>query len=292
MYALSTWPIPAGSGPLYASGTTASCTVQGFFIQLSLAAPMYNLFLAAHYLLVIKYGWSAVELNAAEKRVHPLIMTIAFGIAIAGIPLKIFNNANVWCWIAPNPNDPDRGNNGKFVFRCRMLQTFIPQLKSQLLYFVDMRFSKFLSVGVLLRGIMVHHHYCDHHHVSCRGFSEEAGEENRKILCSEFRLRAKARIIKDCSQTILLLCSCLLHHVSTQLDASDAMLWWEIRGGSPATYQVGISDHTAHSADHQKAGPVRYIPLRRDFHSVTRLLQLPHLPAAKVLALAEEAQRS
>jgi len=102
MYALSTWPIPSGSGPLYAAGTTGTCTAQGFFIQLSLGAPLYNLSLAVYYLLVIKHGWSDVKLAKLERFVHPVVVATAFGIAIAGLPLKLYNNANVWCWIAPN----------------------------------------------------------------------------------------------------------------------------------------------------------------------------------------------
>jgi len=102
MFALSTWPIPAGSGSLWAAGTTGTCTLQGFFIQLSLAAPLYNLCLAVHYLLVIKYGWSDVRLAKAERRAHPVIVAVAIGIAVAGLPLEMFNNATIWCWIAPN----------------------------------------------------------------------------------------------------------------------------------------------------------------------------------------------
>jgi len=102
MYALSTWPIPRGSGPLYAAGTTGTCTAQGFFIQLSLGAPLYNLSLAVYYLLVIKHGWSDVKLAKLERFVHPVVAATAFGIAIAGLPLKLYNNSNVWCWIAPN----------------------------------------------------------------------------------------------------------------------------------------------------------------------------------------------
>ena len=112
MYALSTWPIPADSSVLYASGTTGTCTFQGFFIQLSLAAPMYNLCLAIYYMLVIKYRWSDVKLSSIEKFIHPTILILSFGIAIAGLPLKIYNNANVWCWISNNPSDPDRPING------------------------------------------------------------------------------------------------------------------------------------------------------------------------------------
>jgi len=113
MYALSTWPIPRGSGPLWAAGTQETCTAQGFFIQLSLAAPMYNLCLALYYVFIIKYRWSDYKLASAERFIHPFIGFTAIGIAIAGLPLKIYNSANVWCWIAPSDrmNNPDEANN-------------------------------------------------------------------------------------------------------------------------------------------------------------------------------------
>uniref|UniRef100_A0A7S2EJG5 G-protein coupled receptors family 1 profile domain-containing protein n=1 Tax=Ditylum brightwellii TaxID=49249 RepID=A0A7S2EJG5_9STRA len=114
MYALSTWPIPAESGALYASGTEGTCIFQGFFIQLSLAAPLYNLSLAIYYLLFITYQWKEREIKKLERFLHPAIMVIAFGIAIAGLPLRLYNNSNVWCWIAPDAADPNRGDNANF----------------------------------------------------------------------------------------------------------------------------------------------------------------------------------
>lgn len=39
----STWPIPAGTPNIFgASGTTGTCAAQGFFLQLTLATPIYN----------------------------------------------------------------------------------------------------------------------------------------------------------------------------------------------------------------------------------------------------------
>jgi hypothetical protein len=59
-------------------------------------------------MLVLKYGITEVSLR---KNVEPIMhMTaIGFGLAtaIAGIPLKLFNNADLWCWIAPLPFDCD-----------------------------------------------------------------------------------------------------------------------------------------------------------------------------------------
>ena len=39
-----------------AMGTTRTCEVQGFFLQLGLAIPMYNALLSIFFLLVIRYG--------------------------------------------------------------------------------------------------------------------------------------------------------------------------------------------------------------------------------------------
>ena len=49
----STWAIPEGtSGVWQARGTTATCTVQGFFLTLSVAVPIYNAFLSLYYVMV------------------------------------------------------------------------------------------------------------------------------------------------------------------------------------------------------------------------------------------------
>jgi hypothetical protein len=53
---LSTWAIPKGTpGVLWAEGTTATCTAQGFFLTLSVAVPIYNAMLSLYYVLVINY---------------------------------------------------------------------------------------------------------------------------------------------------------------------------------------------------------------------------------------------
>ena len=52
----STWAIPRGTQDVWqASGTTATCTAQGFFLTLSVAVPIYNAFLSVYYLLVRRY---------------------------------------------------------------------------------------------------------------------------------------------------------------------------------------------------------------------------------------------
>ncbi|KAL7532153.1 hypothetical protein ACHAXR_004470 [Thalassiosira sp. AJA248-18] len=100
---LSTWPIPDGTANVYlASGTTQTCTAQGFFNELgNLATPLYNMSLCVYYVLVIRNGWAEDRIrSAAEPFMHAVPMTIAFTIAILGIPFTLYNNSGWLCWIA------------------------------------------------------------------------------------------------------------------------------------------------------------------------------------------------
>jgi len=103
---LSTWPIPEGSDGVYlASGTTQTCTAQGFFNELgNLATPLYNASLCVYYVLVIRDGWKEDQIRTtAEPWMHLIPITVAFTIAILGIPFTLYNNSGWLCWIASYP---------------------------------------------------------------------------------------------------------------------------------------------------------------------------------------------
>ena len=103
---LSTWPIPEGSAGVYlASGTTQTCTAQGFFNELgNLATPLYNASLCAYYVLVIRNSWAEDRIKSiAEPIMHIMPMTIALTIAVLGLPFDLYNNSGWLCWIAPYP---------------------------------------------------------------------------------------------------------------------------------------------------------------------------------------------
>ena len=109
-YFLSTWPIPANHNEvLYASGNRASCSFQGFFLQLAIAAPMFNLGLVVYYLLILKYKWPDRRVKIIEKYTYGLALFVGFSTSIAGLPLKLYNNALLWCWIACLPSPDDSG---------------------------------------------------------------------------------------------------------------------------------------------------------------------------------------
>mmetsp|Transcript_11665 Transcript_11665/g.27940 ORF Transcript_11665/g.27940 Transcript_11665/m.27940 type:complete len:570 (-) Transcript_11665:213-1922(-) len=109
--ALSTWPIPSNSGILWAVGTTQTCTAQGFFTQFGISSPLYNVSLSFYYLLAVRYGWKEHELKRVEPYFHVLPVAWALLTGIAGLPLQIFNSANLWCWIGDGPPGSGRNEN-------------------------------------------------------------------------------------------------------------------------------------------------------------------------------------
>mmetsp|Transcript_14336 Transcript_14336/g.29506 ORF Transcript_14336/g.29506 Transcript_14336/m.29506 type:complete len:332 (+) Transcript_14336:66-1061(+) len=102
---MSTLPIPKGTEGVYgAMGTTRTCAAQGFFIQLMLVSPFYNLMLAWYYLLLGKNKPLSEEAIASkyEKYMHAFAM-IPVLFAVMGLPLTLYNSADLWCWIAAYP---------------------------------------------------------------------------------------------------------------------------------------------------------------------------------------------
>ena len=163
---MSTWPMPADTEGVYgAAGTTQSCTAQGFFLQMSLAVPFYNVCLSIYYLLVIKYS---VKEDVLRKRwlpwMHGVSFAFPFGTALACLILDQFNAANVWCWVAPYPagcvetNTCERGENANvyrwaFYFVPLWVSIFVAIVAMALLFFsvweIDNRSLKYRKPQVL-----------------------------------------------------------------------------------------------------------------------------------------------
>lgn len=99
--------MPPDSGAFLASGTTATCTAQGFFNELgNLATPLYNASLCAYYVLVIRQSWSETRIRIrVEKFMHAVPIVIASTIAILGLVFKLYNNSGWLCWIAKYPKN-------------------------------------------------------------------------------------------------------------------------------------------------------------------------------------------
>lgn len=125
---LSTWPTPSAYSPtIYlASGTTRTCTAQGFFNELgNVATPLYNASLCAYYVLVIRNGWAEDRIRSkAEPAMHVVPVVVASTIAILGLPFTLYNNSGWLCWIAPYPVGSPGCEDGGDCERGRHASTF------------------------------------------------------------------------------------------------------------------------------------------------------------------------
>jgi len=105
---LSTWPTPANlsESVFLASGTTVTCTLQGFFNELgNITTIIYTTSLCLRYLLFVKYGWKERDFQKHELMFHVLPIATGLAMAIVGLPLQLYNNAGYLCWYAPAPKN-------------------------------------------------------------------------------------------------------------------------------------------------------------------------------------------
>lgn len=101
---LSTWAVPKGSFA-FSAGNRATCSYQGFLLQLAVGAPLYNSSLALFYLLIIKFRWTDERLRKVEYWVHGFILLFAIGTSILLLPLKQYNHIGAVCWVIGDPKE-------------------------------------------------------------------------------------------------------------------------------------------------------------------------------------------
>lgn len=106
-YFFSSWPMPIDSDAVFAAGNEATCRIQGFFIQFSIASQIYVASIGAFYILAIKYGWKEKHFTRWGPLFHIIPMGVGLGSAITITVLDIVGPANLWCWIAPQEDRPD-----------------------------------------------------------------------------------------------------------------------------------------------------------------------------------------
>mmetsp|Transcript_19656 Transcript_19656/g.41435 ORF Transcript_19656/g.41435 Transcript_19656/m.41435 type:complete len:359 (+) Transcript_19656:42-1118(+) len=102
---MGTWPIPKGSpGIFMASGTDATCSAQGFFIQMSVGTALYNAMLSVYYVLVINLGWKEYQVKRVEPILHLVPAGFSFASAVAVAAMDQYANSILWCFITPANN--------------------------------------------------------------------------------------------------------------------------------------------------------------------------------------------
>ena len=90
-----------------AYGTTQSCIVAGFFVQLGTTSSAYNGMLSIYFLLVIVYGVPPLRLKMFECCMHVAVWFYAVTTAVAALPLKAYNSVGVMevCWLGDFPRN-------------------------------------------------------------------------------------------------------------------------------------------------------------------------------------------
>jgi len=82
-----------------AHGTTLTCNVQGFFIQLGIVTPLYNGMLAIYYLFSINRGWKEYQIHRIEKYLHAIPILWGVGTATGLLIADQYMSATLWCWL-------------------------------------------------------------------------------------------------------------------------------------------------------------------------------------------------
>ena len=109
----TTWPIPNDNSNTAmmefttpgASGNQATCSVQGFFSQLSISVVLYNAFLAIYFMLVIRFGWTEAKIQQIklERYIHGTCIAVGLVTSSIAMGLDLYNPAGWYCSISPYP---------------------------------------------------------------------------------------------------------------------------------------------------------------------------------------------
>jgi hypothetical protein len=102
---LTTWPMPKGTLNAFgAVGNVATCEAQGFVVQLHSALFIYNAMLSIYYCLVICRNVREEEIRRRyELYFHAIPLMFALSTSSAALGTNMYNEANLWCWIAAYP---------------------------------------------------------------------------------------------------------------------------------------------------------------------------------------------
>jgi hypothetical protein len=93
----TTLPTPK-DGYIYGSkGTSGTCTLQGFMIQMGTIACLLGASLAAYYNVTIKEGWSEAKMKRNHLIYYLLIPPIVIGLSFACAGIPYFDNMMIWC---------------------------------------------------------------------------------------------------------------------------------------------------------------------------------------------------
>lgn len=98
-------PIPDGTpGYVGAHGTTATCTLQAFMLQVGNGTIFYSQMLLLNFVLTIRFNLREKTISKyIEPWMHILPLLYHFGTAFAALKLDLLNPSTIYCWIGPSP---------------------------------------------------------------------------------------------------------------------------------------------------------------------------------------------
>lgn len=101
----SSWWIPSETPGVFGNiGNQTTCTVSGFIAQAAgLTSILYNGMLTLYFLLTIRFAVRERKSKRIEPFMHVTAIAVGWGIAIAGLPLTLYNSFGPNCWIAQYP---------------------------------------------------------------------------------------------------------------------------------------------------------------------------------------------
>lgn len=105
-----------------ARGTTATCSAQGFFLQVSFGVPCYYASLAVYSFQAVRFNFERKKYEWIEKYIHAAVNAWAFGSAIYLLAIEAFNpSLHGICWIHSMPFACEKGeffifSNDLFIF--------------------------------------------------------------------------------------------------------------------------------------------------------------------------------
>ena len=95
--AFTTLPTPKEDYLYGSNGTKATCTLQGFFIQMGTIACLLGVSLAVYYSLAIKQGWSEDKMKRMHLMQYLLTPAILIGLAFSCAGIPHYDNVLMWC---------------------------------------------------------------------------------------------------------------------------------------------------------------------------------------------------
>jgi hypothetical protein len=106
---LSTLVVPKSSGVIYGFGTTATCSMQGFFMQFWVSTHLYVAALSLYFLLKIRYNVTDDTLyRRYEIWFHAIPWVVAIGTGSIGVASQVYNPMvvpEIGCWVSAFPRD-------------------------------------------------------------------------------------------------------------------------------------------------------------------------------------------